>query len=669
ALRRAVNLDAVHPEAAVNLGVMLCKNKHYKEAIPILQQAIKLSPGFNDAHANLARAYAMTQQAQLADKQYQVLLQTVTPSPETLSEVAELYHSEGRFAEVLEIIARLQSYSEREEKIDRLTMTLCSTIGWKKNADSQYEKCSASDGRAETHFLFSLAQYYAQQNLAVEADAQLTQLIAINPDDTIAHWNRALQRLTSGRLIDGFDEYSWRFKSDGVIGEHQFKKPEWQGENLNGKYILIHGEQGAGDIIQFMRYLKFVEQRGGSLLFESGKAVWDLFSDEDENDMQVESNQPTEAQLKPDFAVHIPLMSLPKVFKTTLETIPWDGAYVHASEKKSAYWKNKLGEHQNLRIGIVWGGNPEHKNDHNRSCRLSDFSKLATIPGIKWYSIQKGKPESQALAPPHGMELINLSGDIRDFSDTAAIIDNLDLAISVDTSVVHLAGAMDKPAWVLLAFNPDWRWLLDRSDSPWYPSLTLFRQKQFGDWDSVFEQVYQSLTALVKQRFEQAFNQPALVKNNLPEPFDADVMDLRSSLEDCDALIGQNQLEPASSLLDKLQVNFSGCADVKVRQACVAAKKNNTSAAIALSEAALIIDPDCPEAVKQLAQLYAENKNYQAAMKVLQQHLRCRPLDVEGWKSLSEIYRQQGNEYVANFFAERVADLISQQEQNKAVAR
>ena len=187
-------------------------------------------------------------------------------------------------------------------------------------------------------------------------------------------------------------------------------------------------------------------------------------------------------------------MSLPLIFKTTLATIPWTGPYLRADPKLCEQWSHRLPPDPNLpRIGLVWAGRPENKIDRKRSMRLDQFAPLSAIKHARFFSLQKGPSASQSRRPPAGMELIDYSEDLHDFTDTAAMIANLDLILTVDTSIAHLAGALARPAWVLLPRSPDWRWMLDREDSPWYPTLRLFRQKTRGDWNEVMERVKREL--------------------------------------------------------------------------------------------------------------------------------------------------------------------------------
>jgi hypothetical protein len=258
---------------------------------------------------------------------------------------------------------------------------------------------------------------------------------------------------------------------------------------------LIYTEQGLGDAIQFIRYIPLVVQRGAKLIVECRKELASLFRNVSGVKQVIKAGE----QL-PAFDVYCPLLSLPLRFNTTLKTIPADIPYIKADAVLFQKWKNRLSDdNPKLKVGLVWAGRPTFKLSHLKECPLRMFSPLAQIKDITFYSLQKGNGSEQAKNPPEGMNLIDYTDEIQDFSDTAALIENLDLVISVDTSVAHLAGAMGKPVWTLLPFSPDWRWMLKREDSPWYPTMRLFRQPSHGDWKPVIERVKKELALAVNR--------------------------------------------------------------------------------------------------------------------------------------------------------------------------
>ena len=206
-----------------------------------------------------------------------------------------------------------------------------------------------------------------------------------------------------------------------------------------------------------------------------------------------------ERKTEADFDLHISLMDLPAVFGTTLDTIPAEVPYVAADSQRAMYWQDRLDD-ASFKVGIVWAGSPKHGNDHNRSCRVELFAPLASIDGVNLYALQKGEAAKEVGRLSQATAIDDLSRDLNDFGDTAAAVENLDLVISVDTALAHLVGAMGKPIWTLLPFAPDWRWMLERTDSPWYPTMRLFRQEEWGDWTCVFQEVAEQLRTLVEDR-------------------------------------------------------------------------------------------------------------------------------------------------------------------------
>jgi hypothetical protein len=354
-----------------------------------------------------------------------------------------------------------------------------------------------------------------------EAIDAYNQVLKVMPDSAETHFNRSISLLLTGNFEEGWDEYEWRFRSSGKKTDAMPEKSlmRWDGSSLNKKRILVNDEQGIGDTLQFIRYLPMLKERGGSVIFETSKPLKSLLEKFPGLDELVEASPVGMSEIESDF--YVPLMSLPGIFKTTLETIPDGIPYIFASNKKIKLWQNRINKHR-FNVGIVWAGNPtakyeqaglsglehvnlawagnpSHKIADSRSNRLECFKPLAEIEGVQLYGLQKGAASGQAEELSNSINVINLGEEFEDFSDTAGVIENLDLIITVDTSVAHLVGAMGKSVWVLIPYVPDWRWMLDREDSPWYPTMRLFRQQRKGDWDHVFERVANELGVLVSQ--------------------------------------------------------------------------------------------------------------------------------------------------------------------------
>jgi hypothetical protein len=322
--------------------------------------------------------------------------------------------------------------------------------------------------------------------------------IAIKPDFAAAYNNRAYTRLLSGDFENGWLDHEWRWRNElgaSAKDKRHFAQPLWLGNySLRGKTILLHSEQGFGDSLQFCRYVDEVADLGATVVLEVPKPLASLLASLDGASQIV-----VQGDALPAFDCYCPLLSLPLAFKTTLSTVPAHIPYLKSRPEKLLFWKEKLGSKRGPRVGLVWSGGfrpnlPAFWPGNSR--RNIPLAKLAPLkhPDMEFYSLQKGQPAESELAELvsrgwDGPELIDFSSSLNDFADTAALIENMDLVISVDTATAHLAGALGKPVWILNRFDTCWRWLLDRTDSPWYPTARLYRQPRSGDWDSVVERV------------------------------------------------------------------------------------------------------------------------------------------------------------------------------------
>ena len=335
-----------------------------------------------------------------------------------------------------------------------------------------------------------------------EIDAAITELrsaISLNPTSAEAHFNLSSLLLLSGNYQEGWAEQEWRldpeFLSRNRVRHRQFPKPRWNGEQLDGRKVLIYDEQGFGDSIQFVRFLNLVEDRGGQVILETTPTLFDLLQQLNRLpvvETVIQKNTPSADLDILDYDCYTSLISLPYLFRLDLEDIPAPMSYLEAPTNKTVEGITGSG----CRIGLVWAGSRTHRNDKNRSMDLQQFKPLLLRDNCTFYSLQVGEESDRRRQIFEQYQVVDLSPQLTDFALTAAAIQQLDLVVTVDTSVAHLAGALGKPVWTLLPYIPDWRWLLDRDDSPWYPSMRLFRQTQAGDWPGVFARASKALDSL-----------------------------------------------------------------------------------------------------------------------------------------------------------------------------
>jgi tetratricopeptide (TPR) repeat protein len=460
AYRRALVLRPNSPEVLTNLGAALIDQYKWEEAVRVTREAIAAGPPSAMAYANLAvgllglaqndAALAACRQALALDPQGAAIACTLGGTLLELGEAAE-------------------------------AATLC-------------RRAIALDpASASAHFNFSHACKALNQLEAAEEAAE--EAIARNPGSAVYHFHLAHTLLLQGKTERGWEEYEWRWAlsdfADLAALRRDLTQPQWSGGDISDKTILIYTEQGLGDIIQFARYLPLVVARAARVLLAASTATRRLLS----SIAGVTMVAPEEVA-EQSFDVHCALLSLPRAFETRIDTIPAAIPYLQVDPLEAARWAARMGG-TGPRVGIVWAGNPATKRDRLRSPRLASMAPLFTVPGITFISLQMGAGRQDLAHTPLPSHVIDLGEEITDLADTAAIMAGLDLMISSCTAPLHLAGAMGRPTWAMIPFAPHFPWLLDRTDSPWYPSMRLYRQSQPGtDWSSVVEHIAADLRTL-----------------------------------------------------------------------------------------------------------------------------------------------------------------------------
>ena len=456
-LKQAIRLEAKNPHVLRLLGVIAGQRKECLAAIDYFNASLKILPKNPLTLSNLGNIYF-----ELHD--YKSALDAFDRAIKLDSKYEEAWYNKGN------VLFEMGQYDDALLQHDR-------ALQLKPN----YCEALTNKGLA-LHELMRFNEAINHYDLA----------LSLNPNHHEASWNKSLTLLLQGDLANGFPLYESRWKSNlasATAGKRIFENPKWLGvESLQDKTILLYGEQGLGDFIQFSRYVKFVSKLGAKVILEVPSELAGIMAN-----LKGVSNVVIRGDALPDFDYQCPLASLPYAFKTEIGNVPSSEAYIKFEDVfKNTNWENKLGPKNKPRIGLVWSGNPKHKNDRNRTLPLREI--LPYLPdNFQYVSLQKEVRETDRATLEENSHILNIASDLVDFSDTAALINCLDLVISVDTSVAHLAGAMGKKAWVLLPYVPDWRWLLDRNDSPWYLSMRLFRQQSQANWAPVFDKIREFL--------------------------------------------------------------------------------------------------------------------------------------------------------------------------------
>lgn len=451
--QRAIQINPRVVDTYTNLGSALIKKGQFDEAISCYQKALQINPHVAIAHCNLGDAFQEKGQLDEAISCYQKALEINPYFDNPYNSLGTAFHKKGQYDLAI-------SYYQKALQLNSdFTLAYCNMA-----------KALHSKGQVD------------------EAITYFQKALQLEPDLADAHVNMSLALLLSGDFKQGWREYEWRQKLRDFY-KRDFSQPFWDGSDISGLTILIHAEQGYGDTIQFIRYAPLIAQRGAKVMVECLKELASLLKNVEGIDNIIVRDE----QL-PEFDVHCPLLSLPLVFNTALESIPANIPYITADMILVQKWRDKIkSDNSKLKIGLTWSGNPKHVDDQNRSCPLEIFSSFRQLNNITFYSLQKGEAAEQVKNSLEGLKFFDYTEELNDFSDTAAFIENLDLIISVDTAVAHLAGALGKPVWTLLPFVPDWRWMLNREDSLWYPTMRLFRQPTLGDWKSVIDKVAEEL--------------------------------------------------------------------------------------------------------------------------------------------------------------------------------
>lgn len=489
-LRQALAVNPRSPDAHYNLGNMLRETGRPAEAAAAYWQAVALRPNYPEAHYNLGNALHDLRQFAAAIDSYR---QAVAQRPgyiKALNNLGNACLDAGRPAEAAEAYREtLRLYPDYAKGHSNLGNAL-RQLG-------QVDQAAASCRRAleiepdNPEALNNLAAAILDQGHIEEALAAFDAAIHLRPEYAEAHMNRAMAWLLAGDYERGWPEYEWRWRSKSFV-PRRFTQAEWDGEDPAGRTILVHTEQGLGDTLHFMRYLPRLAKRGARVLFECPAALHRLLA----GFPGIESLHKTD-EAPPSFDVHVPLLSLPHRLGLLNPMEASQVPYLVPDAALRNQWRQELASLSGRKIGINWQGNPQHPKDHQRSFPLREFAPLLDIPGVQLVSLQKGFGIEQLAELPQAERIVNLGARLDEtsgaFMDTAAVVKELDLVITSDTALAHLAGAVGANVWVVLSTTPDWRWRLTGETTPWYPTMRLFRQTSMGDWAGAFQLIYAEL--------------------------------------------------------------------------------------------------------------------------------------------------------------------------------
>jgi tetratricopeptide (TPR) repeat protein len=486
--RRAVELQPDHAESQNSLGVLLERQNQLDEAVACLREAVRLKPGFGEAHSNLGAALDRQGKSQEALVSLRRSLELAPGALHAYINLGSVLESLGRYDEAREVLERAVALKpDSVEARVNLGMVLI-WMGRLVEARVVLERAVAiAPGSADA--LVNLGLVLERQDIADAAAACYRRAVALDPNCGEAHLNLGMLLLRDGQFAEGWREYEWRSRCERSR-ERPRAGPRWTGAPIEGRTVLLGDEQGLGDSMQFVRYAESVKQRGARVIVECRPQLERLFKTCPGVDAVVATGSAL-----PSYDLHVQLASLPGVLGASLDNIPAQVPYLFPDAELAEKWKAEFGAIKGLKVGIAWQGSPDNKNDRYRSIPLARFAPLAEIAGVQLVSVQSGAGCEQLANVEAPGTIVDLGDRLGDFYNTAAILRNMDLVITCDSAPAHLAGALGLRVWVALSYFADWRWLRDRPDSPWYPTMRLFRQARPGDWDEVFERIVAELAA------------------------------------------------------------------------------------------------------------------------------------------------------------------------------
>lgn len=483
----ALRLQPDLAEAHLNLGNVYARQGRSNQAEACFRQAAHLKPDYAEAHNNLGNALREQGRLQEASSCLRRALDLKPDFAEARLNLGAVLEDQNRLADASECLHQLLRFKpDYAQALSNLGSVLKKLGRLEESLDCLQRALRLKPDLAEAHN--NLGAVLEQMGRWEETVACYQEALRWQPDFVEAHMNLSMAWLLLGDFDRGWREYEWRWKKKGTR-PRPCGCPLWDGSALQGRTILLQAEQGLGDTVQFIRYAAVVKQRGGTVLFECQPRLAPLLKTVPGVDRLICSGDPL-----PECDVYAPLLSLPLIYRTSLDSIPCQVPYLEVEPSLADAWRRRIGDCGGRRkVGLAWAGNPDHKNERIRSMTLAQFAPLAEVPNLALFALQRGPQAKELLAAPSGLNITNLEEEAGQITDTAAALMCLDLLIAVDTMVAHLAGALGRPVWLLLPFAPDYRWMLRRQDSPWYPTMRLFRQPAHRDWPAVMTRVAEEL--------------------------------------------------------------------------------------------------------------------------------------------------------------------------------
>ena len=479
--RAALKHHPLEPKLWNLLGLALLSDDQGDEALQYLEKAAMLAPDRVEFRIEWGIALQRLDREEEAIAVYHEVLDADSENVSALTNIGVALLTGRLVDDALHPLEKAVSLAPDDPAACANLGVVLQRLGRTEEAIASFETALAADpDYGEAWSGLGVARHDAcELETAVAAHDKA---VAIDPDNPGMHWNLAMSLLLAGDYARGFEAFEWRRKTPR-LAPRTFEGPEWDGGKVEGLTVLVHVEQGIGDAIQFARYVPLLAARGARIAVAAHWRLADLFRTL-EGAAEVVSGD----DRVPDYDLQVPLLSLPRLFETGLDSVPAEVPYLAVPPDAGSPIEAKAGT---MRVGLVWAGNPRHANDRNRSCPFAELAPLFDLDGIEWVGLQVGERAGDATGSP----VRDLSRDLTSFAVTAAAIEALDLVISVDTAVAHLAGALARPVWLLLPAAPDWRWLTERTDSPWYPTMRLFRQSAPGDWPGVVGALREAVAA------------------------------------------------------------------------------------------------------------------------------------------------------------------------------